>query len=34
MISVNVPTFPDFFLPACLIPSDTSADNFYGGPLG
>ena len=27
-------TFPDFFLPECFILSDTSADNFYGGPLG
>lgn len=34
MISENVRTFPDFFLPACLILSDTSADSFYGGPLG
>ena len=34
MISVNVKTFPDFFLPACLILSDKSAGNFYGGPLG
>lgn len=32
MISVNVRTFPDFFLPACLILSDTRLIIFMVDP--